>query len=92
MAVHEAGHAVVMSACDLPLEEAFIRVDQDGKGFEGHVSVRGACDPNEEYEPIDSASSPCKPLIYINALSAVAGFVAENVFKKNTSAPVSREI
>lgn len=78
LAAHEAGHAVVITASGTMVEEVIIKADI--KGFSGYVKPYGALDSDEEYTLVETAPVPCKPLIYIDVLRAVSGFVAEGTF------------
>lgn len=80
LAIHEAGHAIVMSAVGETLESVVADFDEQGRIVKGYAAPVGAILLEETYEPLEIASIPCKPLIYMRCLVSVAGFSAETLF------------
>lgn len=81
IAIHEAGHAVTMAA--IREEIAVVEIFKEPHGsFGGHVMPIDYVKSDEDYEPIETAPLPCKPLIYIELLTNISGFVAENIFTR----------
>ncbi len=78
VAIHEAGHAIVMTATYAEVGEAVISVNDNG-GFIGHVASPGYTG-ELDYEPIETSALPPKSVIHSDILTDAAGFVAEEVF------------